>query len=177
MNSKTEVDISGAMAAFEALHPKQLRSATRSAFAKSGNIMKKAAQTEYKAAFPGSVLYRDIHMKAFRNGMGVVVDLVYLRNHPKGDKLYKSYILPMLELGTIERYTGSYGGKRASKYYNEKSGKYEGIDLKRSNYRGKISGSGFFGRGVSGSIGRAMSELSRNIEDAITRKAKKVGAI
>lgn len=191
--SSISVDIYGAQRAFDALTPQQLRSATRSAFRKSATVVKKSVQQEYRADFPGSILYRDVHSKDFRSGKGAIIDLMYMRNHPKGDRLYKSFVLPMLSKGTIDRYVGWYrkgGGAavqysklgvddydthRASKWYDRKAGKYQ-IGLSRSNYRGRVKGTDFFGRGVDRSLPNAIGMLNTNIVNAINDKARKVGA-
>ena len=94
-----QVDTRGLESLFEELAPKQLRSASRSAFNKAGRIILNAAKEEYRSMFPGSVLEKDMHMKAYRSGKGVMVDLLYAKRHDKGDPLYKSYVMKILEVG------------------------------------------------------------------------------
>lgn len=175
--ARVKVDISEVQAAFDYITPEKLRTATRSAFNAAGGIMKRSVQKEYRSMFPGSVLYQDVHMKAFRSGKGVMVDLIYTRDFPKGHPLYKSFILPMLESGTIERYVNDDDGVRVSKYYDRDKGAYSaGVNLKQSNYRGRIAkGYKFFRQGVNSSIGRAQSKVETNIVKQIIKQAKKAG--
>ena len=135
---------------FDSLNSKQLVSATRSAFTKSLKIMLQAVKSSYDAAFPGSVLSKAIHAKAFRSGKGGIVDLIYVGKYSKGDQLYKSYILKMLNSGTAARST--------SKGY----------------YRGSISGRHFFTAGVNASESAAVNSLQQNIETAIQKKYEKL---
>lgn len=149
-NSFVTVDVKGVKVMFDSLNSKQLVSATRSAFTKSLKIMLQAVKANYDAAFPGSVLSKAIHAKAFRSGKGGIVDLIYVGKHSKGDPLYKSYILKMLNSGTKTRTT--------SKGY----------------YRGSISGKHFFQSGVSASETAAVNSLQQNIEAAIQKKYEKL---
>lgn len=153
MNESIQVDISSVQRMFDALNPKQLASATRSAFGRSGRILLNAAKAAYRSMFPGSVLYRDMHMKAFRSGKGVMVDLIYTKRHQKGDPLYKSYVMKILEEGSYKT-----GQRITAKGYN----------------RGSLRGYHFFQQGVSGSMNQAQSDFQQNLESAMDRKIKQM---
>lgn len=179
--SATSVDISKFMEAMNAMDSRNIRLATRRAFRLSASVVKKAVQSEYKNTYPGSQLWKDVHMKDFRSGKGAIIDILYTRKWPKSSPMYKSFVMPMLSGGTIERYSGTYGaGKkmgRASAWYNRKDGAYEGIELSSRLYRGRVEGSQFFKRGVDKSLSEAMASLQGNIEKAVVERAKKVGAV
>ena len=153
MNESIQVDMSRVQKMFDELNPKQLASATRSAFGKSGRILLNAAKAEYRSQFPGSILYRDMHMKAFRSGKGVIVDLLYTHGHQKGDAMYKSYVMKILEEGSYKT-----GVRSTARGYN----------------RGSLRGYHFFQTGVSGAMNQAESVFLQNLEAAMDRKIKQM---
>lgn len=152
-----QVDTRQVEALFDRLEPKQLRSATRSAFNRAGRVMVNAAKAEYRSMFPGSVYYKDIHMKAYRSGKGVMVDLYYLKNHAKGDPLYKSYVLRILEVGNYKTARRSRG--------NSKNGS-------RAD-RGKIRAYHFFQQGTESVIQQVNSQFTANLEQAMKKQIEK----
>ena len=168
-----EVDVKGLENLFEELAPKQLRSASRSAFNKAGRIILNAAKEEYRSMFPGSVLEKDMHMKAYRSGKGVMVDLLYTKRHDKGDPLYKSYVMKILEVGnykTARVSTGNYKGRSTTSASAWVAGRAQA----RAN-RGTLRAYHFFQNGTSSAKLQAQHEFNGLLEAAIQKQIQKAG--
>ena len=172
-----QVDTKRLEVLFNELDPKHLRYASRSAFNKAGRIILNGVKEEYRGMFPGSVLQKDIHMKAYRSGKGVMVDLLYTKRHSKGDALYKSYVMKILELG-------NYKGKRISK------GNYKAYRPEMSSWsnqrwisaltaaradRGNIKAYHFFKKGTEATQERALQEINNLLEQAMQKQVAKAG--
>lgn len=159
--TRVTVDISQVQAAFDFLTPEKLRTATRSAFNAASGILQRSAQKEYRAMFPGSIIYKDIHKKAYRSGKGAMVDLIYVKKHAK------SYILPMLEQGNFET------RPRVTKDGKNRGNIFGGKDYRQPSW--ESNGARFFSRGVDSSINRAQDKLQTNITKQIIKQAQKAG--
>lgn len=152
MNETVKIEDSSVRLMLDYLEPRQLRSATRSAFGKAGRTILGAAKASYRSMFPGSALYRGMHMKAYRSGKGVMVDLYYTKTASPGDPLYKSYVLKILELGSYKT------GNRTTR---------------SGQSRGTLRAYGFFSRGVASSMPSAQSGFERDLMTAMQRQIDK----
>lgn len=146
MRAKIEFDDKELQRAFTEMAPKQLRTAVKAGMRKSLNIIKRRAVDNYKSAYPGSDRYKDIHAKVYRTGMGAMIDLLFLK---KSDS--KAYVLRFQNAGTAMRVTKA------------------GYD------RGFMPASNFFSEAVESTKDQAQNELMRNVNEAIVRKARKLG--
>lgn len=144
-----EIDDAMVQKAFNSLDPKTFRNAVKAGMRKSANLIKAEAVRNYKSEYPGSERYKGIHMKVYRTGMGAMVDLIFL----KGDKELKPWVLRFQNKGTAMRATKA------------------GYD------RGFMPASGFFSDAVAAKKGQAESELARNVDEAVVKKARKEGLV
>lgn len=159
------VDASGVIRLMDALSPDELAQTTRQALRSTAAAIQKAVQREYRAQYPGSVLWRAVHMSAWRSGKGAEVDInpAWFRKYGKGDPLYRSYILPTLEQGNYK--TSPRRAKRNRNYRNYSASSFN---------RGNIAGTRFFRRGVESSVTAARIELQGKIENALARRINRL---
>lgn len=146
MRAKIEFDDKELQRAFTEMAPKQFRTAVKAGMRKSLNIIKRRAVANYKSAYPGSDRYKDIHAKVYRTGMGAMIDLLFLKKSAA-----KAYVLRFQNAGTAMRVTKA------------------GYD------RGFMPASDFFSEAVESTKDQAQNELMRNVNEAIVRKARKLG--
>lgn len=151
-NTAIEVNTSKMRELFDLLNPEQFRSASRSAFNKAGRTILNAVKANYQSMFPGSILYKDIHMKAFRSGKGVMIDLLYTKGHSKGDPLYKSYVMKILELGSYKT-----GNRETAKAYS----------------RGTLGARQFFRPAVDSVKSTVESDLRAMLQQAMQKQVEK----
>lgn len=147
MRPKIEFSDAELQKAFTEMSPKTFRTAVKAGMRRSLNIIKRKAVANYKREYPGSNRYKAIHAKVYRTGTGAMIDLLYL---PK-DKELKPYVLRMQNAGTAMRATR------------------QGYD------RGFMPASEFFSEAVESTKSQAQNELMRNVNEAIVKKARKLG--
>lgn len=147
MKPKIEFSDAELQKAFNEMHPKAFRTAVKAGLRRSLNIIKRKAVANYKREYPGSDRYKAIHAKVYRSGTGAMIDLIFL----KKDKELKPYVLRMQNAGTAMRATR------------------QGYD------RGFMSASEFFSDAVESTKSQAQNELMRNVNEAIVKKARKLG--
>ena len=147
MRPKIEFDDKELQRAFTEMAPKQFRTAVKAGMRKSLNIIKRRAVANYKREYPGSNRYKAIHAKVYRTGTGAMIDLLYL---PKDDGV-RPYVLRFQNAGTAMRVTKA------------------GYD------RGFMSASNFFSEAVESTKDQAQNELMRNVNEAVVKKARKLG--
>ena len=148
---KVSIDIDDAMVqrAFDGLQPKQFRTAVKHGLRKSVNVIKREAVKNYKTAYPGSDRYKAIHMKVWRNGMGAMVDLLFMNK----DKELRPWVMRFQNAGTAMRAT-------------------------RAGYdRGFMAASSFFADAVKSKKSEAEGMLKRAVDEAIVKKARKEGLV
>lgn len=156
------VDAAGVRRMMDALSPDEAAAATRTAFRRTAGALRRSVQSAYRARFPGSVLYKAVHSAAWRTGKGATVDIYPAWQHyGKGDPLYKSYILPMLE-------QGNYLTSPRKRNVRLRDGSTRQVTA------GDIRASRFYRRGVDSGRQSAMSDLQRNIERAFMNKIEKL---
>ena len=147
MKPKIEFSDAELQKAFTEMNPKTFRTAVKAGMRRSLNIIKRKAVSNYKREYPGSNRYRTIHAKVYRTGTGAMIDLLYL---PKDDGL-KPYVMRMQNAGTAMRAT-------------------------RQGYnRGVMPASYFFSEAVESTKSQAQNELMRNVNEAVVKKARKLG--
>lgn len=146
MKPKIEFSDAELQKAFNEMNPKTFRTAVKAGMRRSLNIIKRKAVANYKQEYPGSDLYKAIHAKVYRTGTGAMIDLIFL---PKSRA--KAYVLRFLNAGTAMRATK------------------EGYD------RGFVSASNFFSDAVESTKSQAQAELMRNVNEAVVKKARKLG--
>lgn len=155
MRAKIEFSDADVQRAFAAMDPKTFRTAVKNGLRRTANIIKKQAVSNYKAAYPGgpkrpaSERYRGIHMKVWRNGMGAMVDLIFL----KGDDALRPWVLRFQNKGTAMRVTK------------------DGWD------RGFMPASNFFSDAVEAKKSQAENDLARLVDEAVVKKARKEGLV
>lgn len=149
MKPKIEFDDKMLQKAIDGLDPKTFRNAVKAGMRKSANLIKSEAVRNYKSEYPGSNRHKAIHMKVYRTGMEAMVDLIFL----KGDKEMKPWVLRFQDKGTAMRATKA------------------GYD------RGFMAASNFFSNAVAAKKSQAESELARNVDEAIVKKARKEGLV
>ena len=136
--------------AFEAISPKGLRAATRAAFRNSANVIKRAVAAEYKSAYPGSQRYKAIHMVAYKQGDGAVVDLQWMKSKYKE---VRPYVMRFQNVG-------SRGQSRQTE---------------AGHNRGVMPASHFFSKGVATSSNAAAARLEAEIAKQLVNRARKEG--
>lgn len=147
MKPKIEFSDAELQKAFNELDPKTFRTAVKAGMRKSLNIIKRKAVANYKREYPGSNRYRGIHAKVYRTGTGAMIDLLFL----KDDDEMRPWVMRFQNKGTAMRATR------------------KGYD------RGFMPASDFFTEAVESTKGKAQAELMRNVNEAIVKKARKLG--
>ena len=148
MRPKIEFSDVEVQKAFTEMSPKTFRTAVKAGMRRSLNIIKRKAVANYKVAYPGSDRYKKIHAKVYRTGTGAMIDLLFV----PGDKR-NSIALRSQNAGTVERGT------------------------KSGYYRGVMPASHFFSEAVESTKEQAQNELMRNVNEAIVKKARKLGLV
>lgn len=146
MKPKIEFSDAELQKAFSEMSPKTFRTAVKAGMRRSLNIIKRKAVANYKREYPGSDRYRDIHAKVYRTGTGAMIDLIFLRKSSA-----KAYVLRFQNAGTAMRVTK------------------DGWD------RGFMPASDFFSEAVESTKDQAQAELMRNVNEAVVKKARKLG--
>lgn len=165
MYIKVSIDAEATQKAVEELSTRRMVNAFRAGFRKTNRIVQRSVQTSYRAHFPGSVLYKDVHAKEFRSGKGAITDLKYIGRRKKGpqngrkDKSH-SWIMHLLATGTAPR-----------KAYIRMMTRHGCWGLNR----GAITPNAFFEEGVKASQAQAQADMQKNLEEAIIKQAKKAG--
>lgn len=147
MKPKIEFSDAELQKAFSEMSPKTFRTAVKAGMRRSLNIIKRKAVANYKSAYPGSDRYKGIHAKVYRTGTGAMIDLLFL----KGDKEMRPWVMRFQNKGTAMRATR------------------QGWD------RGFMPASEFFSDAVESTKGQAQNELMRNVNEAVVKKARKLG--
>ena len=84
---KIEIDDKDVQKKLAELEPKQLRKITKAAFRSAAGVVKRQAQKNYKALFPGSMLYLNIAATPFKDGLGAFVRVPSRLSGKKAAKL------------------------------------------------------------------------------------------
>jgi hypothetical protein len=148
MKPKIEFSDAELQKAFTEMSPKTFRTAVKAGMRRSLNIIKRKAVANYKAAYPGSDRYKYIHAKVYRTGTGAMIDLLFLKDD---DKEMRPWGMRLQNKGTAMRATR------------------KGYD------RGFMSASEFFTEAVESTKSKAQNELMRNVNEAVVKKARKLG--
>lgn len=160
------IDAEATQKAVEELSTRRMVNAFRAGFRKTNRIVLRSVQISYRAHFPGSVLYKDIHAKEFRSGKGAITDLKYVGRRKKGqqngrkDKSH-AWIMRLLATGTAPR--------KAYIHMMTRHGCWWGLN------RGAITPNAFFEEGAKASQAQAQADMQKNLEEAIIKQAKKAG--
>jgi len=137
------------MEVYNVLKPDALVQVTKNAFSKSIKIMADAVKREYRSMFPGSAYYKAVHYKAFKTGKGAVVDINRFKRRRKGDPMYKSYVVRILELGSYKT-----GERKTKKGWS----------------RGVLTPRPFYAPGISASQQQAEASYMQNLDRAMAQK-------
>lgn len=162
MDINLSIDAEATQKAVEELSTRRMVNAFRAGFRKTNRIVLRSVQISYRAHFPGSVLYKDIHAKEFRSGEGAITDLKYVGRRKKRQQKDKSHawIMRILATGTAPR-----------KAYIRMMTRHGCWGLNR----GAITPNAFFEKGAKASQVQAQADMQKNIEEAIIKQAKKAG--
>lgn len=162
MDSSVIIDTEATQKAVEELSTRRMVNAFRAGFRKTNRIVLRSVQISYRAHFPGSVLYKDIHAKEFRSGKGAMTDLRYVkRSKGKAKRVVShAWVMRLLATGTAPR-----------KAYIRMMTRHGCWGLNR----GAITPNAFFEEGAKASQAQAQADMQKNLEEAIIKQAKKAG--